>query len=170
MAGPVPTYLSTQTAAQTAFNVPFGLLALVNSAIATATADGKFNTTVDCSLFMAEDIANLAIYLRSLGYTGEFAKNSSERALLITWDDPLDIDGNSSQSVTQGTTPWIVEESPSTDANVTTVVVTTSSTQLLGPNPNRKGIIIQSKDSPLRRPVYSRISLTYGLVWHRQLQ
>lgn len=113
MAGPVQTYLQTQQAAQTAFNVSFGLLALVNGAIATATATGEFNTTVDCSLFTAEDVSNLRIYLDSLGYLVEFAKNSSEKALLIDWGRPLDIDGNSGTSVTQGTVPWIIAEVPS---------------------------------------------------------
>jgi hypothetical protein len=113
MAGPVPTYLATQAAAQTAFTVPFGLLALVNGAIATATAAGEFNTTVDCSLFTAEDVSNLRVYLDSLGYFVEFAKNSSEKALLIDWGRPLDIDGTGSTLVTQGTIPWIVAEVPS---------------------------------------------------------
>jgi len=112
MAGPVPTYLATQLAAQTAFNVPFGLLALVNGAITTATAAGEFNTTVDCSLFTAEDVSNLRVYLDSLGYLVEFAKNSSEKALLIDWGRPLDIDGNTATVVTQGTVPWIVAEVP----------------------------------------------------------
>jgi hypothetical protein len=115
MAGPVPTYLTTQTAAQTAFTVPFGLLALVNGAITTATAAGQFNTTVDCSLFTAVDISNLRIYLDSLGYLVEYAENTSERGLLIDWGKPLDIDGNGgggSTVVTQGTTPWIVAEVP----------------------------------------------------------
>ena len=113
MAGPVPTFLATQTAAQTAFTVPFGLLALVNGAIATATAAGQFNTTVDCSLFTAADISNLRIYLDSLGYLVEFAENTSERGLLIDWGKPLDIDGGGSTTVTQGTIPWIVAEAPS---------------------------------------------------------
>jgi hypothetical protein len=112
MAGPVPTYLSTQLAAQTAFNVPFGLLALVNGAITTATAAGEFNTTVDCSLFTAEDVSNLRIYLDSLGYLVEFAKSTSEKGLLIDWGKFLDIPG-SSATVLQGTTPWIVAEAPS---------------------------------------------------------
>jgi hypothetical protein len=113
MAGPVPTFLSTQLAAQTAFSVPFGLLALVNGAMATATAAGEFNTTVDCSLFTAADISNLRIYLDSLGYTVEFAENTSERGLLIDWGKPLDIDGAGGTLVTQGTIPWIVAEAPS---------------------------------------------------------
>ena len=107
MAGPVPTYLATQLAAQTAFNVPFGLLGLVNGAIVTATAAGEFNTTVDCSLFTAEDVSNLRIYLDSLGYKVEFAKSSSEKGLLIDWGAFLDIPG-SSTTVIQGTSPWIV--------------------------------------------------------------
>jgi hypothetical protein len=93
MAGPVPPYLTTQTAAQTAFTVPFGLLALVNGAITTATAAGQFNTTVDCSLFSAVDVSNLRIYLDSLGYLVEFAENTGERGLLIDWGKPLDVDG-----------------------------------------------------------------------------
>jgi hypothetical protein len=94
MAGPVPTYLATQTAAQTAFTVPFGLLALVNGAITTATAAGQFNTTVDCSLFTAEDVSNVRIYLDSLGYLVEFARGGGEKTLLIDWGKPLDIDGS----------------------------------------------------------------------------
>jgi hypothetical protein len=112
MAGPVPTYLATQTAAQTAFTVPFGLLAIVNGAIATATAAGQFNTTVDCSLFTAEDVSNVRIYLDSLGYLVEFAKGGGEKALLIDWGKPLDIDGGGSTTVSQGTIPWIVTEVP----------------------------------------------------------
>jgi hypothetical protein len=112
MAGPVPTFLATQLAAQTAFSVPFGLLALVNGAITTATAAGEFNTTVDCSLFTAEDVSNLRIYLDSLGYLVEFAKSTSEKGLLIDWGKPLDIDGNTSTVVTQGTIPWIVTVVP----------------------------------------------------------
>jgi hypothetical protein len=114
MAGPVPTYLATQTAAQTAFTVPFGLLALVNGAITTATAAGQFNTTVDASLFTAEDVSNVRIYLDSLGYLVDFARGGGEKTLLIDWGKPLDIDGSSgSTSVTQGTIPWIVAEAPS---------------------------------------------------------
>jgi hypothetical protein len=107
MAGPVPTYLSTQLAAQTAFSVPFGLLSLVNAAIVTATAAGEFNTTVDCSLFTAEDVSNLRIYLDSLGYLVEFAKSTNERSLLIDWSKFLDIPGGE-VVVDQGTSPWIV--------------------------------------------------------------
>jgi hypothetical protein len=115
MAGPVPTYLTTQLAAQTAFTVPFGLLALVNGAITTATAAGQFNTTVDCSLFTAEDVSNVRIYLDSLGYLVEFAKGGGEKSLLIDWGKPLDIDGDGGGSTTviQGTIPWIVAEAPS---------------------------------------------------------
>lgn len=107
MAGPVPTYLATQLAAQTAFSVPFGLLALVNASITTATAAGQFNTTVDCSLFTAEDVSNLRIYLDSEGYLVEFAKNSGNKSLLIDWGRFLDIPGTEI-IVDQGTTPWIV--------------------------------------------------------------
>jgi len=112
VAGPVPTYLDTQLAAQSAFSVPFGLLTLVNADIATAVAAGEFNTTVDCSLFVAEDVSNLRIYLDSLGYLVEFAKNSGNKSLLIDWGKPLDIDGGGegSTTVTQGTTPWVVSE------------------------------------------------------------
>jgi hypothetical protein len=111
MAGPVPTYLATQLAAQTAFNVPFGLLALVNGAITTATAAGEFNTTVDCSLFTAVDISNLRIYLDSQGYLVEFATGMGERGLLIDWSKFLDIPGTST-TVLQGTIPWIVTDIP----------------------------------------------------------
>jgi hypothetical protein len=113
VAGPVPTYLATQTAAQTAFTVPFGLLALINGAITTATAAGQFNTTVDCSLFVAEDVSNARIYLDSLGYLVEFAKGAGEKTLLIDWGKPLDIDGGAGTTVVQGTIPWIVAEAPS---------------------------------------------------------
>jgi hypothetical protein len=114
MAGPVPTYTVTQTAAQTAFTVPFGLLALVNGAITTAAAAGEFNTTVDCSLFTAEDVSNLRIYLDSEGYLVEFAKNSNEKSLLIDWSRFLEGAGSGgSTTVTQGTIPWIVAEIPS---------------------------------------------------------
>lgn len=85
MAGPVSTYLTTQTAAQTAFTVPFGLLALVNTAIANATAAGEFNVTVDCSLFVTEDVSNLRIYLDSLGYNVNFAKDTNNKSLNIDW-------------------------------------------------------------------------------------
>jgi hypothetical protein len=107
MAGPVPTYLSTQLAAQTAFNVPFGLITLVNAKIAAAVAAGQFNTTVDCSLFVAEDVSNLRIYLDSEGYLVEYAKNSGNKSLLIDWGKFLDIPGMTS-TVNQGTSPWIV--------------------------------------------------------------
>jgi hypothetical protein len=107
MAGPVPPYLATQTAAQTAFTVPFGLLTLVNTAITTATVAGEFNTTVDCSLFTAEDVSNLRIYLDSEGYLVEFAKNSGNKSLLIDWSRFLDIPG-SNVTVFQGTSPWVV--------------------------------------------------------------
>jgi len=40
-------------------------------------------------------------------------------------------------------------DNPATDANVTSVTVTTSSTVLIGPNPLRKGLVFQSKDSPV---------------------
>src|ERR1700674_355538 len=107
MAGPVPPYLATQLAAQSAFSVPFGLLALVNTAITTATAAGQFNTTVDCSLFTAGDVSNLRIYLDSAGYLVEFAKNSGNKSLLIDWGRFLDIPGTS-VTVFQGTSPWVV--------------------------------------------------------------
>jgi hypothetical protein len=111
MAGPVPSYLTTQLAAQTAFSVPFGLLALVNGAITTATAAGEFNTTVDCSLFTAEDVSNLRIYLDSEGYLVEFAKNSNNKSLLIDWGKFLDIPGTEI-TVLQGTIPWLVSIVP----------------------------------------------------------
>lgn len=107
MAGPVPTYLSTQLAAQTAFTVSFGLLTLVNGAITAATAAGQFNVTVDCSLFTAEDVSNLRVYLDSLGYNVEFAKNTSNKSLNIDWGSFLDIPGTE-VIVDQGTSPWIV--------------------------------------------------------------
>lgn len=107
MAGPVPPYLTTQTAAQTAFTVPFGLISFVNAAIATAVAAGEFNVTVDCSLFVTEDVSNLRIYLDSLGYTVEFAKNTNEKSLNIDWGKFLD-DATDATTVYQGTSPWIV--------------------------------------------------------------
>jgi len=107
VAGPVPTYLATQSAAQAAFSVPFGLLTLVNGAITTATAAGEFNVTVDCSLFTAEDVSNLRIYLDSQGYSVEFAKDSSNKSLNIDWGRFLDIPGTE-VIVNQGTSPWIV--------------------------------------------------------------
>jgi hypothetical protein len=151
MAGPVQTYLATQLAAQTAFNVPFGLLSLVNVAIATATAAGEFNTTVDCSLFVTEDVSNLRIYLDSLGYKVEFAKNTNEKSLLIDWGEPAALQGDEviADQGAPGTKPWPVVNEPSTDATITSVMVTTSSTPLLASNLNRKGIIIQSMNSPL---------------------
>lgn len=107
MAGPVPSYLTTQTAAQTAFTVPFGLLSFVNSAISAATAAGEFNVTVDCSMFVTEDVSNLRIYLDSLGYNVEFAKDTNNKSLNIDWSRFLDIPGTEIV-VDQGTTPWIV--------------------------------------------------------------
>ena len=107
MVGPVPTYLATQLAAQTAFTVPFGLLSMVNSAISAATAAGEFNVTVDCSLFTAEDVSNLRIYLDSEGYLVEFAKNNGDKSLLIDWGRFRDTPGTS-VTVLQGTSPWIV--------------------------------------------------------------
>lgn len=148
MAGPVPTYLDTQAAAQTAFSVPFGLLTLVNSSIAMARAAGEFNTTVDCSLFVSSDVSNLRVYLDSLGYKVEYAVDSGQKGLLIDWGSPLGVEG-ASQPVTQGTMPWITEEQPATDGNIATVVVGTSSTQLLAANPARKGAVIQCVTSPL---------------------
>ena len=102
MAGPVPTYSSTQTTAQTAFTVPFGLLSLVNASIATATAAGEFNVTVDCSLFVTEDVSNLRIYLDSLGYFVEFAKNTNEKSLNIDWGRFLTSGSGTSSTVDQG--------------------------------------------------------------------
>jgi hypothetical protein len=151
MAGPVQSYSTTQTNAQTAFTGPFGLIALVNTAIAAATARGEFNVTVDCSLFMAEDIASLKVYLDSLGYDVEFAAGTNNRSLDIIWQEFLDIPG-SIVTVNQGapgTQPWPVVNEPSTDATITTVIVGTTSTQLLPTNLNRKGIIIQCVSSPL---------------------
>jgi len=107
MAGPVPTYLATQSAAQNAFSVPFGLLSMVTSAIAAATAEGEFNVTVDCSLFVAADVSNLRIYLDSQGYKVDFAKDSDQKSLNIDWGRFLDIPGTE-VVVDQGTSPWIV--------------------------------------------------------------
>jgi hypothetical protein len=149
MAGPIPTYLTTQSAAQTAFSVPFGLLALVNSAINTATAAGEFNTTVDCSLFPVEDVAALNVYLTSQGYQVNYAARNSEWTLNVGWEEGTLSEEVVADQGSPGTIPWPVVESPSTDANVALVIVSTSSTQLLGTNLNRRGIIIQSKDSPL---------------------
>lgn len=101
MAGPVSTYLTTQTAAQTAFTVPFGLLSLVNTAIANATTSGQFNVTVDCSLFLAEDVSNLRIYLDSLGYKVQFAKDSNNKSLNIDWGAPPNV-SEGSTTVNQG--------------------------------------------------------------------
>jgi hypothetical protein len=160
MAGPVATYLSTQLAAQTAFNVPFGLLSLVNSAINSATAAGEFNVTVDCSLFVTEDISNLRIYLDSLGYTVEFAKGTSEKSLAIDWGHTVP---GAEVLVDQGTTPWIVSGTVtalqgtipwvvsgsftpafSTTAITTAITVTTSPVVLLASNPARKGFAVQN--------------------------
>jgi hypothetical protein len=149
MAGPIQTYLTTQSAAQTAFSVPFGLLALVNGAINTATAAGEFNTTVDCSLFPVEDVAALNVYLTSQGYQVNYAARNSEWTLNIGWEEGTLSEEVVADQGSPGTVPWPVIENPSTDANITSVVVGTSSTRLLGMNLNRKGIIIQSKDSPL---------------------
>lgn len=147
MAGPISTYITTQTAAQTAFTVPFGLLSLVNSAIAAATAAGEFNVTVDCSLFVTEDVSNLRIYLDSLGYKVDFAKNTNDKSLNIDWGKFLD-DASDATTVYQGTTPWIVSGTVtlalSTTATTTAVTVTTSPTTLLTPNLSRKGFVIQT--------------------------
>jgi len=123
MAGPVPSYLSTQTAAQAAFTVPFGLLSFVNAAIASATAAGEFNVTVDCSLFVTEDVSNLRIYLDSLGYSVEFAKNSNDKSLNIDWGRFLDIPGTE-VVVDQGTTPWIVAGTVTANQGTSPWVVT----------------------------------------------
>lgn len=131
MAGPVPPYLTTQTAAQTAFTVSFGLLTLVNTSITTATAAGQFNTTVDSSLFTATDVSNLRIYLDSLGYRVEFAKDTNSKSLLIDWGQPLDIDnsGGTATTVNQGTTPWVVAIDQTGDNNDVDVIAT-----VLAPN------------------------------------
>lgn len=147
MAGPVDPYIVTQTAAQTAFTVPFGLLALVNTAITTATAAGEFNVTVDCSLFVTEDVSNLRIYLDSLGYKVNFAKNTNDKSLNIDWATFLD-DATDATTVYQGTIPWIVSGSVTiplaTTATTTAVVVTTSPTVILAANLSRKGFIVQN--------------------------
>lgn len=83
MSGPVASYSITQTAAQAAFNVPFGLVTLVTTAIDDATAAGAFNVTVDCSLFNVDDVSNFRIYLNSLGYLVDFGRES--RSLNIAW-------------------------------------------------------------------------------------
>lgn len=109
MAGPVPTYLTTQTTAQSAFTVPFGLLSLVNTSISTAVAAGEFNVTVDCSLFVIEDVSNLRIYLDSLGYDVDFAKNTNDKSLNIDWGKFVsETSSGGSTVVTQGTIPWVV--------------------------------------------------------------
>lgn len=112
MAGPVPTYLTTQTAAQTAFTVPFGLLTFVNAAIATAVTAGEFNVTVDCSLFVTEDVSNLRIYLDSLGYNVNFAKDTNNKSLNIDWGRFL---SETVVTVFQGTVPWIVSGTVTAD-------------------------------------------------------
>lgn len=146
MAGPVPSYLTTQVAAQTAFNVPFGLLTLVNSAIAAATAAGEFNVTVDCSLFVTADVSNLRIYLDSLGYKVDFAKDTDNKSLNVDWGKFFDTPGTYVTAL-QGTIPWIVSGNvtigvASTGAT-TAVTVTTASTLLLPANVNRKGFVVQ---------------------------
>lgn len=152
MAGPVPTYLSTQNTTQTNFTVPFGLLAVVNAAISAATVAGEFNTTVDCSLFTAEDVSNLRIYLDSQGYTVEFAKNSNDKSLLIDWGRFLDIPGTE-VIVDQGTTPWIVSGSVTiavaANGTITVVAVGTTTTLLLSTNSNRKGFSIFNNSGTL---------------------
>ena len=121
MAGPVPTCSATQLVAQTAFAVPFGLLTLVNSAITAATAAGEFNVTVDCSLFVAQDVSNLRIYLDSEGYLVKYAKNSGNKSLLIDWS-AFQVSPVSTVTVNQGTSPWVVSGTISTTppANATT--------------------------------------------------
>lgn len=147
MAGPVPSYSTTQVAAQTAFTVPFGLLTLVNSAIATAVAAGEFNVTVDCSLFVEEDVSNLRIYLDSLGYKVDFAKDSNNKSLNIDWGKFFDTPGTT-VTVTQGTIPWIISGNVtiglSNTATTTAVTVTTSPTALLPANLSRKGFVVQN--------------------------
>lgn len=109
MAGPVPTYVTTQTAAQTAFTVPFGLITLVNSKITAATAAGEFNTTVDCSLFVTEDVSNLRIYLDSLGYKVDFAKDTNNKSLNVDWGKFLaETTVSGTVTANQGTTPWVI--------------------------------------------------------------
>jgi hypothetical protein len=151
MAGPIPTYLATQLATQNAFSVPFGLVTLVNNAITAATNAGDFSVTVDCSLFVTTDVSNLRIYLDSLGYDVQFSKGTSEKCLLIDWSESAALQGDEviADQGAPGTKPWPVVNEPSTDANVTSVTVTTSSTQLLATNLNRRGIIIQCTSSPL---------------------
>ena len=148
MAGPVPTYLATQLAAQNAFSVPFGLVTLVNTAITNATAAGEFDTTIDCSLFPAEDVSNLRIYLDSEGYLVELAKNDNNKSLLIDWSRFLDIPGTE-VIVDQGTRPWIFQKEESITATITVVTVTTSPTVLLPANNSRKSFSIQCKDKSI---------------------
>lgn len=160
MVGPIPSYLTTQTTAQAAFTVPFGLLAYVNAGIATATAAGEFNTTVNCSLFSIVDVSNLRIYLDSLGYTVDFTPNAT-RSLNIGWGKFLDVPGTE-VIVDQGTTPWQVAGTldqglPTTSANawpvyfqtaltatITAIPVTTTPILLLVSNASRKSFIVQN--------------------------
>jgi hypothetical protein len=63
---------------------------------------------------------------------------------------PIDVIVDNVLPVSQSGT-WTIDvvNEPSTDAHITSVVVGTTSTQLLAPNALRKGIIIQCISSPL---------------------
>ena len=156
MAGVLPTYLTTQTAAQMSVAVPFGLLTLINAAISAATAAGKFSATVDCSVFAAIDVTHVRTYLDSLGYKGTASKGDGDKSIDINWMIPPNIEA----VVVQGSTPWVVggtvslspgtvvtgSFTPATSSTATTIAetVTTASTVLLGTNANRKGFAIQN--------------------------
>jgi hypothetical protein len=120
MAGPIPNYLATQLAAQTAFNVPFGLLTLVSASITAATAAGQFNATVDCSLFAMTDVAALGVYLSTLGYKTNFNRVAPNKSLNIDWSEPLDITNVNTIGVTQGTVPWVVTQAPTANFDYVT--------------------------------------------------
>src|SRR5665213_736680 len=156
MAGTLPTYLSTQTASQISFSGPFGLLAMINAAIAAATAAGRFSVTVDCSVFPAIDVTRVRTYLDSLGYKGTASRGDGDKSIDINWMIPPNIEA----VVVQGSTPWLVggtvsltpgtvvtgtfSFAPSTVATTVADVVGTSSVLLLGTNLNRKGFAIQN--------------------------
>jgi hypothetical protein len=107
MAGPIPTFVSTQLATQAAFTDSFGLLSLVNSSIATAVAAGEFNVTIDCSLFNSVNVSTLGIYLNSQGYKVDYNKREYYKTLRIDWS----LFEIGAANVLQGSFPWIVDGS-----------------------------------------------------------
>src|SRR5579864_613340 len=91
-------------------------------------------------------IIDLSGSIIEIGKVDQGNQGTIPQSWFVELTDGLNVIGTTTHPVNITGT---VNENPSLDANVTSVTVGTSSTTLIGPNLFRKGLIFQSKDSPI---------------------